>query len=63
MSEPPYKQVEVEDFCNAERKAIFTLETPQDLLVRVEVVGGLSVRMEPSALKVVAAVMEEQSEQ
>jgi hypothetical protein len=56
-SQPPYKQVEVEDFCSPDRKAVFTLDTPGDLLVRVEVVGGVSVKMEAGTLTVVARMM------
>jgi hypothetical protein len=58
-SQPPYKQVEVEDFCSPDRKAVFTLDTPGDLLMRVEVVGGVSVKIEPSTLMTVAKVMQQ----
>lgn len=58
MSEP-YKQCEVEDFLNPDRRARFTLDTPGDLLLRVELEGGLSVRLEPATLMTVAKMMEE----
>lgn len=63
MSAEPYKQIVVEDFCNPERQAVFTLDTPMDLLVRVEVRGGLSVRMEAGTLRVIGEAMADGEEQ
>jgi hypothetical protein len=62
-SPKPFKQITVEDFSNPERKAVFTLPTKGDLLVRVELEGGLSVRMEASTLRIVGAAMEDEGDQ
>ena len=63
MSTKPFKQITVEDFSNPERKAVGTLPTKGDLLVRVELMGGLSVRMEASTLEVVGRAMADEGEQ
>jgi hypothetical protein len=59
----PYKQIIVQDFSNPDRKAVFTMETPGDLLVKVELQGGISVRMEPGTLEVIGKTMQDGEEQ
>ena len=64
MSAEAYKQITVEDFRNPKMKAVFTLETKGDLLVKVQTMedglpAGPAVRVESSALLVVGRALGE----
>lgn len=52
----PYKELEVVDH-GGEAVATFTREKREDSLIKVEIRGGVSVRMEPGTLNVIAQVM------
>jgi hypothetical protein len=64
----PYKEITVEDFLDPKTKAIFTLPTEGDLLVRVQTVTegkpvGPLVRMEASQLVTIGKAMADDLEQ